>query len=204
MTRIGILASGRGTNFQAIIDACSEGRLNAIPVIAISNNSKAFALERAREAGIETAHLSSHTHPDPADLDAAMTRLLQAHHVDLLVLAGYMKKLGPRTLAAFKGRILNIHPSLLPRYGGKGMYGMNVHRAVIENGDRETGVTVHWVEGDYDTGPVVAQRKIAVLPGDTPEALAERVLDQEHDLLIETLAHVLSRQSDAKSTENQS
>ncbi len=192
MTKLGVLASHRGTNFQAIIDACRDGRLDARPVIAISNNSDALALARARKAGIPTAHLSSVTHPDPEALDAAILRTLEVHDVDLLVLAGYMKKLGPKTLDAFEGRIVNVHPSLLPRYGGKGMFGMKVHQAVIDNGDAETGITIHWVEGDYDTGPVIAQRRIPVRPDDTPESLAERVLAQEHELLIETLSRIIS------------
>lgn len=192
MKKLGILASGGGTNFQAIIDACREGRLAAKPVIAISNNSQAYALERAQKAGIPTAHLSSVTHPDNNDLDDAMVKTLQQRQVDLLILAGYLKELGPRTLQTFEGRIINIHPSLLPRYGGRGMYGMNVHRAVIENGDKETGVTVHWVQGEYDTGPVAAQKKIPVLPEDTPESLADRVLAEEHELLIETISGIIS------------
>lgn len=192
MTKLGILASHRGTNFQAIIDACQDGRLDATPVIAISNNSDALALDRARKAGIATAHMSSVTHPDPSALDTAMADILMEHDVDLLVLAGYMKKLGPKTLDTFEGRIVNVHPSLLPRYGGKGMYGMNVHQAVIDNGDEETGITIHWVESEYDTGPIIAQKRIPVHPDDTAESLAERVLAQEHDLLIDTLSRIIS------------
>lgn len=193
MTRLGVLASHRGTNFQAIIDACRDGKLDAEPVIAISNNSDALALQRARAAGIPTVHLSSVTHPADDDRDAAMAQALREHNVDLLVLAGYMKKLGPETLSEFAGRIINIHPALLPRHGGKGMYGMNVHRAVLESGDRETGITVHWVEDQYDSGPIIAQRKIPVRPDDTPESLSGRVLAQEHDFLIETLGRILAR-----------
>lgn len=192
MTRLGILASHRGTNFQAIIDACRDGRLDARPVVAISNNSDAYALERARTAGIPTVHLSSVTHPDAEKLDSAMVDVLREHEVDLLVLAGYMKKLGPKTLNEFEGRIINIHPALLPRHGGQGMYGMNVHRSVIESGDSETGITVHWVTEDYDTGPIIAQRRIPVLPDDTPESLSERVLAQEHEFLIETLENIIT------------
>lgn len=187
MIKLGILASSRGTNFQAIIDACATGKLNARPVIAISNNSKAIALERARDAGIPAAHLSSATHPGEDELDAAITRMLRAYEVDLVITAGYMKKLGPSTLAEFSRRIINVHPSLLPRHGGKGMYGMNVHKAVIESGDAETGVTIHYVDNEYDAGPIIARKSIPVLASDTPESLAERVLAEEHKFLIETL-----------------
>lgn len=191
MKHLGILASHRGTNLGAIVSACKAGRIAATPSIAISNNSDAVALSRAREAGIATAHLSSRTHPDPAALDEAILNTLLAHDVDFVVTAGYMKKLGPLTLAAFKGRIVNVHPALLPRHGGKGMYGLKVHEAVLQSGDTETGITIHYVDGDYDTGPIIAQKKIAVLPGDTPESLAKRVLAEEHELLIETLAGLL-------------
>ncbi len=191
MKRLGILASHRGTNFQAIIDACRNGQLSARPVVAISNNSKSVALQRARDAGIETAHLSNRTHPDPDELDHAILDCLTDHDIDIVITAGYMKRLGQRTLGHYAGRILNIHPALLPKYGGRGMYGMNVHRAVIESGDTQTGVTIHWIEGDYDTGPVIAQRTISVREDDSPESLASRVLELEHTLLIKTLSDLL-------------
>ncbi len=194
MKRLGILASHRGTNFQAIIDACKEGRLDAEPVVAISNNSKSVALCRAREAGIATVHLSNATHPGCDKLDNAILDALLGHQVDLVITAGYMKKLGPRTLAHYSGRIINVHPSLLPKYGGKGMFGLNVHEAVINSGDKETGISIHWIDGDYDTGPVISQQVIAVLPDDTPETLAKRVLASEHQLLIETLANLLEQE----------
>lgn len=191
MIKFGILASHRGTNFQAIIDACKDGKIAAEPVLAISNNSHAQALDRARQAGIAVAHLSSATHPAPDQLDEAILGTLKAHEVDLVITAGYMKRLGPRTLAAYPNRIINVHPSLLPRHGGKGMYGMNVHRAVLDAGETETGITIHYVDGEYDSGPVIAQVKLAVRPDDTPESLAERVLQVEHEVLIETLARLV-------------
>jgi phosphoribosylglycinamide formyltransferase-1 len=192
MKRLGILASHRGTNFQAIIDACRDGIVNAEPVIAISNNSNSIAMNRARKSGIATKHLSGKTHPDANLLDQAMLDCLITHAVDFVITAGYMKKLGPKTLAHFTGRIINVHPSLLPKYGGRNMYGMNVHRAVIASGDRQTGITIHHVEKDYDTGPVVAQQIVPVLPHDTAETLADRLLSKEHDLLIKTLAKLTS------------
>ena len=189
---LGFLASGRGTNMQAIIDACREGRLQASPVIVISNNAGSGALERANSEGIVACHLSSAKHPDLIHLDRAMTETLLSHHVDLVILAGYMKKIGYQMLDAFRGRIINIHPSLLPKYGGTGMYGMKVHAAVIAAGETETGVTVHVVDRDYDQGPILAQRVIPVETGDTPESLAARVLDTEHAIYVDTLDRLIS------------
>ncbi len=185
MLRIAVLASHQGTNFEAIADACSTGKINGSVVLVISNNSKAPVLDKARQRSIQTAHLSARTHP--TNLDFSICYVLITHRVDLIVLAGYMKKLGPITLSAFEGRIINVHPALLPRHGGTGMYGLRVHEAVIESGDTETGVTVHHVIDDYDTGPVILQRKIDVEENDTPEILAERVLKLEHETLIDAV-----------------
>ncbi|MFT4712397.1 MAG: phosphoribosylglycinamide formyltransferase-1 [Candidatus Azotimanducaceae bacterium] len=192
MKKLGILASHRGTNFQAIIDASKSGDLKATPVIAISNNSDSEALTRAMRADIATAHLSSVTHPDPNALDEAILKSLEQHAVDIVVTVGYMKKLGPQTLATFKGNIYNIHPSLLPKYGGKGMFGLNVHKAVIEAGDSETGVTVHRLEDEYDTGPIVAQQRVPVMRGDSAETLSSRIIKVEHLFLIETLNSIIN------------
>lgn len=179
---LGVLASHTGTNFQAILDRCLSGELPAHVGVVVSNNSGSGALERARQAAIPAYHLSNKTHPDVIALDVEMTQILQKHQVDLVVLAGYMKKLGPQLLAAFDRRVINIHPSLLPAFGGKGMYGPRVHEAVIDCGVHYTGVTVHLVDGDYDRGPILMQEVVAVLPDDTPEILAERVLQVEHRL----------------------
>lgn len=189
---LGFLASGRGSNMQAVIDACKSGRLDATPRIVISNNSTSGALERAKREGIPYAHLSSVTHPDPSELDRAILATLREHDVDLVILAGYMRKIGPQTLGAYAGRIVNIHPALLPRFGGRGMYGTRVHEAVLASGAEETGVTVHLVDAQYDHGPILAQRRVPVRPGDTAETLAARVLEQEHDLLVETLVRIAS------------
>ena len=195
MTRLGILASHRGSNFQAIIDACASGELNARPVVAISNNSGSVALSRARQAEIAALHISDITHPNAADQDRAILAALRNHQVDLVITAGYMKKLGPLTLDYYHGKIINVHPSLLPRHGGHGMYGLRVHQAVIDNGDQETGISVHWVEADYDTGPVIAQKIIPVAADDTAETLAAKVLDEEHSLLVSTLASLIQSSS---------
>ncbi len=188
--KLGFLASGSGTNMQAIVDACRDGRLPAEPVAVVGNNSRSQALERARRQGIPAFHLSSRTHPDPDALDAAVASVLSNCGAGILCLAGYMKLLGPRTLRAFEGRVLNIHPALLPRYGGRGFYGRAVHEAVLASGDTESGATVHLVDELYDHGPVLAQARVPVLPGDTPETLAARVLKREHLLFTDTLRRI--------------
>lgn len=189
---LGFLASHNGSNMQAIVDACTSGRIDAKPCVVISNNSTSGALARARREGIPGYHLSGKTHPDPAQLDAAILDALLRHEVELVILAGYMKKLGPRTLAHYEGHILNIHPALLPKFGGQGMYGTRVHQAVLDAGEKETGATVHLVNAEYDTGPIVTQRRVAVLPSDTVESLAARVLEQEHSLFVETIGKIAS------------
>ncbi len=196
MMNLGILASHTGTNFQSILDACRKGILAARPVVAISNNSNSIALQRAAGAGVPSFHLSGKTHPRQEDLDEAILNTLRDHDVELVVLVGYMKHLGPATLDHYQGRIINIHPSLLPKYGGKGKYGMHVHAAVLANGDSESGVSIHLVNGEYDAGPVIAQRKVPVLADDTPESLAARVLTHEHEFLVETLVRIIEKEID--------
>lgn len=189
---LGFLASGRGSNMQAVIDGCKSGRIAAQPRVVISNNSASGALQRAQREGLDYAHLSSVTHPDPQQLDRAIRDALREHDVDLVILAGYMRKIGPETLAEYAGRIVNIHPALLPRFGGKGMFGHRVHEAVLAAGVEVTGVTVHVVDAHYDHGQILAQRQVPVQPGDTPDSLAQRVLEHEHDLLVETVARIAS------------
>jgi len=190
--RLGFLASHGGSNLQAILDAIRNGRLDAEARVVISNNSAAMALERARSGGVAAIHLSSQTHAEPDRLDQAIAQALSAHGAELVVLAGYMRKIGPAVLAAFPGRILNIHPALLPRHGGQGMFGMHVHEAVLAAGDRETGATVHLVNAEYDRGPVLAQHRLRVEPGESPESLQQRVLTLEHRLYAETLQRIAS------------
>jgi phosphoribosylglycinamide formyltransferase-1 len=149
-----------------------------------------MALQRAGREGLPAYHLSAATHPDPRALDAEILRVLRAHAADLVILAGYMRKLGPATLEAYRGRILNIHPALLPRFGGQGMFGRRVHEAVLAAGEATTGVTIHVIDEHYDTGPILAQRQVPVLATDTADSLAERVLREEHRLYVETLQRV--------------
>ena len=172
---------------QAIIDACKSGRLNARVCVVISNNSGATALQRARSEGIPALHLSAGVIGDPGALERRMLDALLEHKADLVFLAGYLKKIGYGILSAYENRILNVHPSLLPKHGGKGMHGLNVHRAVLEAGETETGVTIHRVSAEYDSGEIVAQARVPVLAGDSPETLAARVLAREHELIVEVL-----------------
>ncbi len=195
--RIGVLASHEGSVLQAVIDACRDHRLEAEVVLVISNNSGAGALARAAEAGIAHAHLSTATHPKAADLDRAICEQLTAARVDLVLLAGYMKKLGSVTLRQFKRRIINTHPALLPKFGGHGYYGRRVHEAVIAAGESESGATVHWVEGDYDTGPIVAQSRIPITTSESVESLERKGKTLERELLIDTLAQLARKQHTA-------
>lgn len=178
--RLGVLVSGRGSNLRALVDAYSRGDLAAPVVVVISNSSQAGALELARDKGIATAHISSKTHEDPG---AAMLACLYQHEVDLVVLAGYMKRLDPRIVSAYNGRCINIHPGPLPRFGGPGMYGEHVHRAVLEAHVPLSGATVHRVTDEYDQGEILAHQPVMVMPGDDPASLGARVLEAEHQLL---------------------
>ncbi len=177
---------------QAIIDAIKNGKLKANPVVVISNNSDSKALQRAQNEGIPYYHLSHKTHPKSEELDQTILEVLTIHHTDLVVLAGYMKKIGKLVLEAYQGKILNIHPALLPKFGGQGMYGSRVHEAVLKAGEKESGVTVHLVDEHYDHGPTLAQKRVPVLENDTAESLAERVLKEEHKIYAETIGKIIS------------
>jgi phosphoribosylglycinamide formyltransferase-1 len=194
LPRIAILASHEGSVLQAVLDATQDNSLDARVNVVISNNSNSGALRRARNASVPTAHLSGKTHPRPADLDLAIANLLRDQQTNLVLLAGYMKRLGPITLDAFAGHIINTHPSLLPRYGGLGLYGLRVHEAVLASGDAETGATVHIVENDYDSGPILAQTRIDVRPDDTAQRLERRVKCCERELLLNTLRTLVTEQ----------
>lgn len=182
-----VLASGGGTNLQAIIDNIEAGKLNAQIKAVISNNSKAGALERARNHNIPAIHLSHKQFATPEEFDEKLLSILKENETDFLVLAGYMKMLSPVIIRAYKNRILNIHPALLPSFGGSGMYGIHVHEAVINAGVKVTGVTVHIVDEIYDHGAIVMQKTVPILDDDTPESLAERVLKVEHQTYSEAI-----------------
>jgi len=184
---LAVLASGGGTNLQAIIDAIEKGELSAEIKIVISNNSKAFALERARKHNIQALHLSHKQFATSEEFDDKLLADLKENQIDMILLAGYMKILSPTIIRTYRNRILNIHPALLPHFGGPGMYGIHVHEAVIKSGAKISGVTVHIVDEIYDHGAIVMQKAVEVKDDDTPKSLAERVLKLEHQTYKETV-----------------
>lgn len=177
--RLGVLVSGTGTNLQALLDACRSGEVPAEVAVVISNVPDAFALERARRAGVPAVVLDHRTFPTKAAFDAALRETLGAYGVDLVCLAGFLRILSPSFVAAFAGRMVNIHPALLPAFGGKGMYGDRVHKAVLASGVRQSGCTVHFVTEEPDAGPIIVQGVVPVQDGDTPMTLAARVRKEE-------------------------
>jgi phosphoribosylglycinamide formyltransferase 1 len=191
-TNIGFLASHNGSNMLAIITACNSGVLKAKPVFVIRNNGDSGALSKAKQYGIPCYHLSMKTHPLPDELDLAILSALVVNQVSLVMLAGYMRKLGKRTLNHYQGKIINIHLALLPKYGGTGMYGIRVHQAVLASGEKETGVTIHLVDKNYDQGAIIAQTRVPVLPDDTAETLSNRVLERERCFLVETIGKIIT------------
>ncbi len=179
--RIAVLLSGRGgrgSNMQAIAEACAEGRIDGQVVLVLGNAAESPALARARELGLRAESLS--TRQDGAAYADALLALLHDAHIDLICLAGYMRKVPDPVVSAYAGRILNIHAALLPAFGGQGMYGHHAHQAVLDYGVKISGCTVHFVDGDYDTGPIVLQTPVVVQEDDTVETLAARVLAAEH------------------------
>jgi phosphoribosylglycinamide formyltransferase/phosphoribosylglycinamide formyltransferase-1 len=175
-SRLAVLASGRGSNLQAIIehfDNLARERVAKVALVA-SNRADAPALIRAATASIDIASF------DAADDGTQLLELLRKFRIDLVVLAGYLKRIPPMVIREYAGRIINVHPALLPAFGGEGMYGARVHEAVLASGARESGVTVHLVDNEYDRGPIVAQWRVPVEQGDTVDSLAARVLAVEH------------------------
>lgn len=179
-TRIGVLASGGGSNMQAILDRIAAGAIHGDIVLVISDTPSAFALERAANAGIATTVITPKTYPTRAAFSQALADELTAAEVDLVVMAGFMRVITPELTAAFPGRIMNIHPSLIPSFCGPGFYGHHVHDAVLRYGAKVSGCTVHFVEEQVDGGPIILQRVVPVLDDDTTESLAARVLVEEH------------------------
>jgi len=185
---IGVFASGRGSNFLAILQAIKQGRItNAEIALVISNKADAGALEIARSNNIPAAHLDQKQFTSEDEFTKALILILDEYCVNFIVLAGYLKKLSPAIIRRFRNRIVNIHPALLPAFGGKGMYGLRVHEAVIACGARISGASVHIVDEEYDHGPVVLQRTVEVAGDETPETLAQKVLNVEHGLYAEAI-----------------
>ena len=184
MTRVVVLVSGGGSNLQALIDAQSSGNLpGAQIVLVISSRPGVYALERAKAAGIPTAVIERKALSD-ADFDAALLEQLAGAQADLVVLAGFLSVIGPQVLAGYAGRIINVHPSLIPSFCGEGMYGLRVHRSALEKGVKVTGATVHLVNEIVDGGEILLQKAVDVLPGDTPETLQRRVMEQAEWVLL--------------------
>ncbi len=194
--RIGFLASHNGSAMRAIVKVARDGFLPVEPVLLISNNADSSALAWARDNKLVCAHISAKSAGSEDAADAAIAAKLRVNRVDLVVLAGYMRKLGPKVLAAYQRRILNVHPALLPKFGGQGMYGTRVHEAVIAAKETQSGVTIHLVDEVYDHGAVVAQATVPVSPDDTAETLAQRVQSEERLLYAETLRRIVAREID--------
>jgi phosphoribosylglycinamide formyltransferase-1 len=188
--KLGFLASGNGTSARAIVGAIKAGQLQAEPRLLVANSRKASAMDFAREAGL--ASLCIPTQADPQGADEALAAEMAAHGVELIVLSGYLRSIGPATLARYAGRILNIHPGPLPTFGGRGMYGRRVHEAVIAAGEHASEICILVVEEEYDRGPVIARRAVPVRPNDDAAALESRVAAAEPDFFVETLQRIIS------------
>lgn len=194
MLKIAVMVSGGGTNLQAIIDAIANGTITDTQIVAvISNNADAYALERARNAGIKPVCVSRKEIPDRAAYDDALLAAVEASGADLIVLAGFLVVIPTKMIQAYRNRIINIHPSLIPAFCGTGYYGLKVHEGVLSRGVKVTGATVHFVDEGTDTGPIILQKAVAVEEGDTPQILQRRVMEQaEWKLLpqaIQLIAH---------------
>lgn len=187
---IAFFASHGGSNMQAIIDAIKANNINAVPVLVISNNSNSGAIERAKNESIKYYHISRLNFSTDEEFEAYLLQVLKDEKIDIIILAGYMKMVPISIINHFKGRILNIHPALLPKFGGKGMYGMNVHKAVIEAKENISGATVHVVDEIYDNGRILAQMTVPVYETDTAEDLQKRVLAIEHIIYPDTVAKI--------------
>jgi phosphoribosylglycinamide formyltransferase-1 len=189
--RLGILVSGSGTGLQNFIDRIADRHLDAKIQVVISSRPRVLALERARKARIPTEVIEWRTYGDDQAFSAAITDVLERANVDLVVCSGFLRKyLFPER---YKGRVLNVHPALLPKYGGQGMYGHHVHEAVLAAGETESGCTVHITDVEYDHGPIVLQRTVPVLPDDTPDTLADRVQAAEREAYPEAVRIMMER-----------
>ena len=185
MVKIGVLVSGGGTNLQALLDAQKRGEIpDGEITLVIASRKKAYALERARMAGVPALALPRRDYENPADYDAALLTALQEAGVELVVLAGFLCVLGEKMLKGYEGRIVNVHPSLIPAFCGDGFYGLHVHEAALRRGVKVTGATVHLVNEVTDGGPILLQKAVEVLPNDTPESLQKRVMEQAEWVLL--------------------
>lgn len=185
MLRVGVMVSGGGTNLQAVLDAVDSGKItNAEVAVVISNNKNAYALERARSRGIETVWMSPKSYESRDAFNEAFLAEVDKYRLDLIVLAGFLVTIPAAMIEKYEKRIINIHPSLIPSFCGVGYYGLKVHEAALARGVKVTGATVHYVDSGMDTGPIILQKAVEVLDGDTPEALQRRVMEQAEWVLL--------------------
>ena len=190
--KITVLLSGNGTNLQALIDAVNSGVLPEVKIVqVISNRKDAYGLIRGKDASIPIYFLEKTNNNSLKGQDENLFRILELEKPDLIVLAGYLKRVAEPVISAYKKRIINIHPSLLPKYGGPGFYGLKVHQAVLNSGDKETGATVHYVDQGMDTGRIILQEKVSVDPNDTAEEISKKVLEIEHRILVEAVKKIV-------------
>ncbi len=187
---IAVFASHGGTDMQAIVDGCKQGKINADVKVLICNNPDAYVVQRAKNEDIPYYIVNAKTCDGEEGVSDKILSLMQEYAIDMIFLAGYMRKMPVPVLEKFENRIFNIHPALLPKYGGKGMYGIHVHEAVIAAGEKESGVTIHRVNAQYDSGEIVRQATVPVMEGDTPDTLAARVLEREHAFLVEVISDI--------------
>ena len=199
MLKVGVLVSGGGTNLQAILDAIDAGRVkNAKVSFVFSNNANAYALERAKNAGIEAMALSPSSFETREEFNQAMLRALKERNLDLIVLAGFLVKIPPEMVEAFRGRIINIHPSLIPSFCGLGYYGLKVHEAALKRGVKVTGATVHYVDEGMDSGPIILQKAVEVKSGDTPKRLQQRVMEEAEWVILPQAIHQIANNEEVK------
>ena len=199
MLKVGVLVSGGGTNLQAILDAIDAGRVkNAKVSFVFSNNANAYALERAKNAGIEAMALSPSSFEAREEFNQAMLRALKERNLDLIVLAGFLVKIPPEMVEAFRGRIINIHPSLIPSFCGVGYYGLKVHEAALKRGVKVTGATVHYVDEGMDSGPIILQKAVEVKSGDTPKRLQQRVMEEAEWVILPQAIHQIANNEEVK------
>ena len=185
MLKTGVMVSGGGTNLQAILDAIDAGRItNARIDVVISNNSGAYALERAREHGIEAVCLSPKDFSNRAEFEQAFLQKVDSYGLDLIVLAGFLVRIPEEMVKRYEGRIINVHPSLIPSFCGVGYYGLKVHEAALARGGKVTGATVHYVDGGMDTGPILLQKAVEVKEDDTPKTLQKRVMEEAEWVIL--------------------
>ncbi|MDD3252564.1 MAG: phosphoribosylglycinamide formyltransferase [Lachnospiraceae bacterium] len=185
MLRVGVMVSGGGTNLQAILDAVDTGAItNAKVELVVSNNPNAYALERAKQHGIDAVCVSPKDFENREAFNEALVAKVDAYHLDLIVLAGFLVKIPELMIEKYEHRIINIHPSLIPSFCGVGYYGLKVHEAALARGVKVTGATVHYVDGGMDTGPIILQKAVEVQDGDTPEVLQRRVMEQAEWVIL--------------------